>query len=188
MPNRVQMTVGDNWSLLMPAQVSQLRRKGAITLTKFIQSTDEIAPDDWSWWRLEPPQEIAAKDVAIEVADIEALQSLLVEAAPAPNVEAATDTTTPGAKGITKGAVINAFEGLHFNRDKWSKYLGDPPNWLKECRISRGSKKASALWNPVLIAAALFDKNVPIRKLDAVFAGLKDWTDKWQETAASLRD
>lgn len=73
--------------------------------------------------------------------------------------------TTPAAKveaarGITKGAVINAFQGLYFDRDKWSKYLGDPPDWLKECRVSKGSRKASATWNPVLIAAALFDKQI----------------------------
>lgn len=90
-------------------------------------------------------------------------------------------------RGITKGAVINAFQGLYFDCDKWSKYLGDPPDWLKECRVSKGSKKASATWNPVLIAAALFDKQIQIRKLDAVFVDLKGWVDEWQEASASFR-
>jgi hypothetical protein len=89
--------------------------------------------------------------------------------------------------GITKQKVINAFEGVYWERDKWGKYLGDPPEWLKECRVARGSKKASATWNPVLIAVALHDRGVPIKKLDAVFVGLKDWADKWQEDSALFR-
>ncbi len=88
------------------------------------------------------------------------------------------------AKGITKSKVINAFDGLHFNRDKWSKYLGDPPDWLKECRVALGSKNASATWNPVLIAVALLDKGVPINKLNTVFVSLKDWTEEWQDKSA----
>lgn len=100
--------------------------------------------------------------------------------APADNKEA--------AKGIAKSRVINAFEGLHFDRDKWKKYLGDPPDWLKDCRVAPGSKKASATWNPVLIAAALFDKEVQIKKLNAVFVDLPDWADEWREASASFRD
>ena len=90
--------------------------------------------------------------------------------------------------GLTKGAVISAFEGLYFDRDKWRKYLGDPPKWLAECRVAKGNKSTSATWNPVLIAAALFDKRIKINQLDAVFVHMKDWADKWRETSASFRD
>ena len=89
--------------------------------------------------------------------------------------------------GITKGAVINAFEGMHFDRDKWSKYLGDPPDWLKDCQVMKGKQgdnKVSATWNPVLIAAALLDKKVDKNKLNAVFVQLKDWADEWREASA----
>lgn len=88
MPNRMQMTVGNNYSLLQPHEIGLLRLKGAITLTKFIPSIDEIHLDDWSWWRFEPPQEITPKNVAIEVADMEVLLSLLAKATQAaPMVE-----------------------------------------------------------------------------------------------------
>jgi hypothetical protein len=108
-----------------------------------------------------------------------------------------TTINAPAAKveavnlGITKQQVINAFEGLHFNRDQWTNALGkNIPNWLKECRVDRGKQgsKLSATWNPVLIAVALFDKKIPIKKLDIVFVSLKDWAEKWQEASASIRD
>lgn len=104
--------------------------------------------------------------------------------------DAGKEAKPSGKKGITKGEVISAFDGMHFNRDKWSKYLGDPPEWLKECRVALGSrkKKVSATWDPVLIAAALFDKGIPIKKLDTVFVRLKDWADEWLEASESFRD
>lgn len=94
-------------------------------------------------------------------------------------------------RSITKQQTVNAFEGLHFDRDKWNKYLGCPPNWLMECRVTpgrRGDNSTHATWNPVLIAAALFDKKIPINKLNAVFVHLPDWNDEWQETSASFTD
>lgn len=104
----------------------------------------------------------------------------------------------PAAKGeaversITKQQVINAFEGLHFTRDKWNKYLADINSapWLKDCRVMPGiqGSKASATWNPVRIAAALIDKGIPINKLDTVFVRLKDWADEWHEASESFRD
>ena len=93
--------------------------------------------------------------------------------------------------GITKQQAINAFEGLHFDCDGWNNALSDVPKWIVECRVSRGrkgDKSTSAMWNPVLIAAALFEKNIPIKKLDTVFVRLKDWTDEWQEASALFRD
>ena len=52
----------------------------------------------------------------------------------------------------------------------------------------QGDKSTSALWNPILIAAALFDRKIPIKKLDAVFVGLPEWCDEWQEISASFRN
>ncbi len=87
--------------------------------------------------------------------------------------------------GITKQQVIGAFEGLHFSTDaQWSKALADVPKWLEPCRVLKGkpgNKRDSALWNPVLIAIALLDKGIPIKKLDMVFVKLKDWADEWRE-------
>ncbi|HEY9269216.1 MAG TPA: hypothetical protein VIO39_07190 [Methylotenera sp.] len=89
--------------------------------------------------------------------------------------------------GLTKQPIINAFEGLYWNRDKWGKYLASPPDWLKTCRVAKGTKTASATWNPVLIAIALIDKKIPFKRLDSVFVGLKDWTEEWQEKSNSSR-
>jgi hypothetical protein len=70
---------------------------------------------------------------------------------------------------MTKRAVINAFNGLHFNHTQWHTYLAAPPEWLKACRVERRYKKRPATWNPVLIALALLAKDVPENKLDDVF-------------------
>jgi hypothetical protein len=57
---------------------------------------------------------------------------------------------------------------------------------LKECRVARGNKSTSATWNPVLIATALFDKNIAIKKLNAVFVSLPEWADEWREVSATF--
>jgi hypothetical protein len=90
-------------------------------------------------------------------------------------------------RSITKQQVINAFEGLHLDRNGWDNALSDVPKWIEPCRVSRGrkgDKSTSATWNPVLIATALFDKEVPIKKLHAVFVDLPDWADEWREAYA----
>ena len=101
---------------------------------------------------------------------------------------AAPAATAQAGRGITKQQVMNAFEDLHFDRDHWGKNLSTPPNWLIPCRVALGNKKTSALWNPVLIAAALVDKRIAMKKLDAVFVGLRDWAAEWSEISATFRD
>jgi hypothetical protein len=100
--------------------------------------------------------------------------------------------TNEAARGITKQQAIRAFEGLHF-RDVsgWKKALSDVPQWLEPCRVlkgKRGSNKESTLWNPVLIAIALLDKSIPIKKLDTVFVRLNDWAEEWREKSEFFRD
>jgi len=96
--------------------------------------------------------------------------------------------------GITKGEVINAFEGLHFNRNGWKNALEDIPKWIEPCRVTlgrKGDKTTPATWNPVLIAAALYGdkgKGIARKKLDAVFVRLKDWADEWREVSATFCD
>ena len=107
---------------------------------------------------------------------------------PAP--KAATDTTpAPASKGITKNAVISAFEGLHYDGGQWKRLLSDQnAKWLLPCRVARGDKNTSSLWNPPDIALTLLDKGILIRKLDAVFVGLQEWQEEWQKKAAIFRD
>ena len=112
------------------------------------------------------------------------------QSAPSAMGEGVEAPTSAAKHGITKGQVIGAFQDLHFDADKWSKYLGDPPNWLKDCQVTKGKQgdnKVSATWNPVLIAVALLDKKVNKNKLNAVFVQLKDWADEWREVSANDR-
>lgn len=92
-------------------------------------------------------------------------------------------------KGVDKQTVILKFHGIYWSVDKWSKYLANPPNWLKDCRVSRGTKSKNnpSTWNPVQIAITLIDKGIPIKKLDAVFVSFKDWHDEWIEKSEYLR-
>lgn len=93
--------------------------------------------------------------------------------------------------GITTQQVVDAFCGLYYdNRNKWKKYLADPPKWLEKCRLSRGAKGSrikSGIWNPVKIAAELLDKGVSEEKLNQVFKKpmLKNWTDEWKDQTYS---
>ena len=104
------------------------------------------------------------------------------------NAAPPVSVVTPAVRGVTKQQVMNAFEGMAFDREHWSKNLASPQKWLKDCRVALGNKNISALWNPALIAAALHDKNVSLKRLDAVFVGLKDWADEWGEVSAIFRD
>lgn len=93
-------------------------------------------------------------------------------------------------RSISKGEVINAFDGLHFGRSGWNNALSDVPEWIKPCRVTLGRKgdnTTPATWNPVLIAVALIDKGITPNKLDAVFVRLKDWVDEWREASANDR-
>ena len=84
--------------------------------------------------------------------------------------------------GETKAKIAAAFEGLHFEYDAWMKALGDPPLWLKECRVSKGSRgRVSATWNPVEIGVALIDRGVPFSKISAAMLGFNKWQDMWAE-------
>lgn len=101
-----------------------------------------------------------------------------------------TIKSKPSIKGISKAAVINAFEGLHFDRNGWNNALSDVPKWIEICRVTPGRKgdnSSSATWNPALIASALLDKHIPIKKLDAVFVNLKEWQDEWREASVNER-
>lgn len=106
-----------------------------------------------------------------------------------PDQAAPPDTTImQTGKGITKQQVMNAFEGIKLDRDHWSKTLASPPKWLIDCRVALGNKNTSALWNPALIAAALHDKGISLKRLDAALIGLRDWADEWGEVSAIFRD
>ena len=106
-------------------------------------------------------------------------------------------------RGLTKQPVINAFDGLYFNRAQWSRALANVPDWLIDCRVAKGNKKASSTWNPVLIGLVLIGKSLSAKKssginsisqktitvnqLDIVFNKLKDWKEEWEEKSESFR-
>lgn len=91
------------------------------------------------------------------------------------------------AKGLIKKKIMSAFDGLYFDSYHWGRNLATPPDWLKECRVAKGTVKVSATWNPVSIAIALSDRGIKLTQLDAVFKRLKDWEDEWQEKSERFR-
>jgi len=105
---------------------------------------------------------------------------------------AQVETERPQLKGMSKLDIARAFDGIHFKYDEWDRNLADFPKWLEPCLVSRGSKKRhlSHLWNPVLIALALMDKPryIPLKRLDLVFIGLKDWQSEWQDKSEYWRN
>lgn len=84
-------------------------------------------------------------------------------------------------KSIDKQKVMAAFRGIKWDYDHWGKNLASPPKWLEKCRVMKGNKRESALWNPVCIGIELLDKGESIRKLDRVFAKLPDWNNEWED-------
>lgn len=116
------------------------------------------------------------------------------ESAP-PSASLRADKSMPAASPATlpSPVIAAAFDGLNgWGREKWAKYLGDPPKWLEKARSRKGAQGAgdAATWNPVTIAVALLDKSTPISKLDAVFKlrSVKAWSDEWDERRELLRD
>lgn len=92
------------------------------------------------------------------------------------------------ARGIDKRKVMAKFQGIKWDHDHWGKNLASPSKKLEGCRVARGNKTASALWNPVCIGLYLLDEGIPMKKLDALFVDLKDWTNEWQEKTELERD
>ena len=120
-----------------------------------------------------------------ELADLAKTEST----SPSETPEAAADERA--AVGLTKNQIADAFRDIKFSFNKWIKNLGDPPDWLKSCLVVKGAKGGnSATWNPVQIGLALMDmpRNIPIKKLDAVFVRLKAWQAEWQDKTANDRD
>lgn len=110
---------------------------------------------------------------------------------PYPTADAPAAKVEGKQRSITKQQVINAFEGLHLDRNGWNNALSDVPNWIEPCRVTlgrKGDRTTPATWNPVLIAVALIDKGIMRKKLDAVFVRLPDWVDEWREVSASSPD
>lgn len=102
---------------------------------------------------------------------------------------AAATTKIEISKGLVKTMIAIKFHGIHWDELRWNKNLANPPKWLEECRISRGTKSKNnpSVWNPVEIAICLLDKGISITKLDAVFINLKKWREEWEEKSAYLR-
>lgn len=106
-----------------------------------------------------------------------------------PNPNTLTAAAKGGAvRGISKREIMAAFQGIKWDFDHWGKNLATPSEALKACRVAPGNKKTSALWNPADIGLYLIDEGEQLKKLDAVFNGLKDWTDEWQEKTALERN
>lgn len=98
-------------------------------------------------------------------------------------------TTKAPLNGVDKKTIALKFHDIYWSESEWNKSLASPPKWLKECRVSRGtrSKNNPSSWNPVDIAIALTDKGISTSKLDAVFVSLSAWRDEWETKSEYLR-
>jgi hypothetical protein len=98
---------------------------------------------------------------------------------------------TASPSPVNKSKVAAAFQDTHYSYDQWKKYLATPPDWLKPCRVSKGSKGRSggASWDPVKIGLCLLDKEIAIKKLDFIFhSHLNSWVPAWKENTLLFRD
>lgn len=89
-------------------------------------------------------------------------------------------------KPVTKIVIALEFADTYFTRDKWKKYLADPPKWLEGCRIAKGNKKVPSTWNPVKIAIELSEKRIQIHVLNKIMKKLPEWADDWAEKSEFL--
>ena len=102
-----------------------------------------------------------------------------------------TSNNISSPPSVPKVKIAETFQDLHYSYEKWKKYLATPPDWLKPCRASKGSRGRSggALWDPVQIGLCLLDKNIPIKTLDFAFhSHLNSWASIWKEKTALFRD
>jgi hypothetical protein len=101
---------------------------------------------------------------------------------------------TPHLNGLKSLQIVSIFDGIYFNGDQWHKNLSDPPKWLLQARLQKGTrdKKHIALWDPTNIALTLLDKKVSISKIDYAFENNKkilgEWHTTWEEKSSYLRD
>ena len=69
-----------------------------------------------------------------------------------------------------------------FDQESLSRALSDVPGWLTSARTACGSPgKASALWNPAVVADLLAERGKANRKALATFIGrhFPDWLEHW---------
>ena len=136
--------------------------------------------------KIEPGWTVPLSELRFKREDLERVAAILEDRAERQeNAQSGTAGESP--RGVPKQQVMDAFDGLLFTRARWSKNLASPPNWLLDCRVQPGNKKTPAVWNPALIAVCLHDKGIALRKLDAVFVGLRDWAEEWGEVSAIFR-
>lgn len=156
-------------------------------------------PDQIFHWQRLNPNGIASEQIIIDtkIKELEErkveLESLLEYSDSKIEQESKQVRVVPllnggAVRGLPKRKVMATFQGIKWDYDHWGKNLAAPSKKLESCRVARGSKKASALWNPVCIGLYLLDERIPMKKLDALFVDLKDWTNEWQEKTELERD
>jgi hypothetical protein len=104
---------------------------------------------------------------------------------PAPAAEALSED---GPRGLTKKEML-ANDWPIPVRINLKRLLSDVPVWLEPARLNRGAPgKASALWNPAMLALCLatnkaISKTALTRYIDTY---MSDWGDEWKRLSESL--
>ena len=95
---------------------------------------------------------------------------------------------------VTTVQVAQAFENLcGWNFERWKKNLSNKPKWLRACMVTEGARgKRQITWNPVLIGAALLNKDAKQNQIRARFmkAGspIAHWLQEWKDYEAEYLD
>jgi len=171
------------------------------TVTKYcdLELERQSIPDQIFFWQRLNPNRIASEQIIIdtklkELGEREVELKELLGYSNSNNeqeskqIRIAHSPDRGAARGIDKRKVMAAFQGIKWDYDHWGRNLSSPSKILEVCRVARGNKKASAIWDPVAIGLYLLDEKIPLKELDAVFVSLNDWADEWKEKTELERD
>ena len=104
----------------------------------------------------------------------------------------ATATAATGPRGINRREVMRIFAVKpkpNENRTFWDDKLGRPPKWLESALAVIGKRGRSSLWNPLLVAHALFGgRYMNLHQLDAAIREhLPELLEEWKEKTGDVR-
>lgn len=181
-----------------PAAAYALQNAKKIERLALNQGMAEATQDEWQEWadehgfrvhqrlRQELIQAAAAKTT-----DIETRSSLGETEGKANDTEQTQIRNKPN--GLGKKAILAVDWPMPNNVQnvRLKRFLTDVPRWLEPARIQRGAPgKASALWNPTLLAVCIHEHfHVSARSFDNhIRTYFPDWLAEWRQRSEYLRE
>lgn len=189
------------WQLvpLYPIHAAQLIAAGN-TFAGLVESPDDDYADGEHYAFIEPLEsehEITLDMVRLKRAAIESIAEQYNAAASSGAPENAEPTTTTssavtlnknGQRGLTKKEMLANDWPIPASINL-ARLLSDVPVWLEPARLGKGAPgKASALWNPAMLALCLAtNKAISKTALNRYITKYTpDWADEWERFSESL--